>query len=316
MSELPVVVGIAVANARVDRAVRPSGEQRQGSHDASGIAEVVTSLQELAPQVIVLEATGGYDVPVVAELGTAGLAVAVVTPRQVRDCAQASGRLAKTDRLAAPVLAHFAEALHPVARPRPLPDAQGLEWAARVERRRQGVALRTAEQHRLGTTRIPAVRAPIHAQLEWLAADLRALDDELQRRVQASPLWQERAAVLRSAPGGGPIVSLTLLADRPELGQLSHAQIAALVGVAPLNRASGIWRGRRSVWGGRAAVRAALSMATLRATRCHPVIRQFYERLLAAGKAKQVALVACRHKVLTILNAVVRHKTPWQAQAA
>jgi transposase len=304
MSELPVVVGIAVANARVDRAVRPSGEQRQGSHDASGIAEVVTSLQELAPQVIVLEATGGYDVPVVAELGTAGLAVAVVTPRQVRDCAQASGRLAKTDRLAAPVLAHFAEALHPVARPRPLPDAQGLEWAALVE------------QHRLGTTRIPAVRAPIHAQLEWLDADLRALDDELQRRVQASPLWQERAAVLRSAPGGGPIVSLTLLADRPELGQLSHAQIAALVGVAPLNRESGIWRGRRSVWGGRAAVRAALSMATLRATRCHPVIRQFYERLLAAGKAKQVALVACMHKVLTILNAMVRHQTPWQAQAA
>jgi transposase len=314
MSELPVVVGIAGAKARLDLAVRPSGEQRQVSHDASGIAEVVTSLQELAPQVIVLEATGGYEVPVVAELGTAGLAVAVVTPRQVRDFATASGRLAKTDRLAAQVLAPCAEALHPVARP--LPDAQGQELAALVERRRPGVALRTAEQHRLGTTRTPAVRAPIQAHLEWLDADLRALDDELQRRVKASPLWQEREALLRSAPGGGPIVSLTLLADLPELGRLSHAQLAALVGVAPLNRASGIWRGRRSVWGGRAAVRAALSMGTLRATRCHPVIRQFYERLLAAGKAKKVALVACRHKLLTILNAMVRHQTPWQAQAA
>ena len=314
MSELPVVVGIAVAKARLDLAVRPSGEQRQVSHDASGIAEVVTYLQELAPQVIVLEATGGYEVPVVAELGTAGLAVAVVNPRQVRDFAKASGRLAKTDRLDAQVLAHFAEALHPVARP--LPDAQGLELAALVERRRQVVALRTAEQNRLGTTRTPAVRAPIHAHLEWLDADLRALDDELQRRVKASPWWQERAAVLRSAPGVGPIVSLTLLADLPELGRLSHAQIAALVGVAPLNRESGIWRGRRSVWGGRAAVRAALYMGTLRATRCNPVIRQFYERLLAAGKAKKVALVACMHKLLTILNAMVRHQTPWQAQAA
>jgi len=313
MSELPVVVGIAVANARVDRAVRPSGEQRQGSHDASGIAEVVSYLQELAPQVIVLEATGGYEVPVVAELGTAGRAVAVVNPRQVRDFAKASGRLAKTDRLDAQVLEHFAEALHPV--PRPLPHAQGQELAAMVERRRQVVALRTAEQNRLGTTRTPAVRAHIQAHLEWLDADLRALDDELQRRVKASPLWQEREALLRSAPGVGPIVSLTLLADLPELGRLSHAQLAALVGVAPLNRESGIWRGRRSVWGGRAAVRAALYMGTLRATRCNPVIHQFYERLLAAGKAKKVALVACMHKLLTILNAMVRHQTPWQAQA-
>jgi transposase len=268
----------------------------------------------VAPQVIVREATGGYAVPVVAERGTAGRAVAVVTPRQVRAFAKASGRLAKTDRLAAQVLAHVAEALHPVARP--LPAAQGQELAALVERRRQGVALRTAEQHRLGTPRTPAVRAPIHAHLEWLDADRRARDDELPRRVKASPLWQERAAVLRRAPGGGPLVSLTVLADLPERGRRSHAQLAARVGVAPLHRASGIWRGRRRVWGGRAAVRAALSLGTLRATRCHPVIRPFDDRLLAAGKAKQVALVACRHKLLTILNAMVRHQTPWQAQAA
>src|SRR5262249_43227180 len=168
---------MAVAKARLDLAVRPSGKQRQVSHDASGIAEGVTSLQELAPQVIVLEATGGYELPVVAELGTAGLAVAVVTPRQVRDFAKASGRLAKTGRLDAQGLAHFAEALHPVARP--LPEAQGRELAALVERRRQVVALRTAEQNRRGTPRTPAVRAPMQAHLEWLDADLRALDDEL-----------------------------------------------------------------------------------------------------------------------------------------
>lgn len=314
MSEPSVVVGIDVAKARLDLAVRPSGEQRQVSNDASGIAEVVAWLQELAPQSIVLEATGGYEVPVVAELGTAGLAVAVVNPRQVRDFAKASGRLAKTDRLDAQVLAHFAEALHPVARP--LPDAQGQELAALIERRRQVVALRTAEQNRLGVTRTLPVRAHIQAHLEWLDADLEDLDKELKRRVQASPLWQERENLLRSVPGVGPIVSLTLLADLPELGRLSHAQIAALVGVAPLNRESGTWRGRRTVWGGRAAVRAALYMGTLRATCCNPVIRTFYRRLVEKGKAKKVALVACMHKLLTILNAMVKHQAHWEAQAA
>ncbi len=261
-----------------------------------------------------LEATGGYEVPVVAELGTAGLAVAVVNPRQVRDFAKASGRLAKTDRIDAQVLAHFAEALR--TGDRPLPDAQGQELAALVERRRQVVALRTAEQNRLGVTRIPQVRAHIQAHLEWLDADLKGLDDELHRRLQASPLWQERETLLRSVPGVGPIVALTLLADLPELGRLSHAQIAALVGVAPLNRESGTWRGRRTIWGGRAAVRAALYMGTLRATCCNPLIRVFYQRLVAKGKAKKVALVACMHKLLTILNAMVRHQTSWQAQAA
>jgi transposase len=314
MSELGVAVGIDVAKAHLDLAVRPSGEQRQACNDATGIAEVVAWLQELAPQIIVLEATGGYEVPVVAELGAAGLAVAVVNPRQVRDFAKASGRLAKTDRIDAQVLAHFAEALRPVAHP--LPDAQGQELAALVERRRQVVALRTAEQNRLGVTRTPQVRAHIQAHLEWLDADLRDLDDELKRRLRASPLWQERETLLRSVPGVGPIVSLTLLADLPELGRLSHAQIAALVGVAPLNRESGTWRGRRTVWGGRAAVRAALYMGTLRATCCNPLIRTFYQRLVAKGKAKKVALVACMHKLLTILNARVRHQTTWQAQAA
>jgi transposase len=176
--------------------------------------------------------------------------------------------------------------------------------------------MRTAEQHRQATVRVEPVRARIQAHLAWLDGELADMDDELRRRVRASPVWRERDDLLRSVPGIGPVLSLTLLADVPELGRLSHAQIAASVGVAPLNRDSGTVRGRRAVWGGRAAVRTVLSMGTLRATRCNPVIRRFYDRLLAAGKAKKVALVACMHTLLTILNAMLKHQAPWQAQAA
>jgi len=200
--------------------------------------------------------------------------------------------------------------------PRPLSDDDAQALAALAERRRQVVAMRTAEENRLGATRVTLVRARIQAHLEWLEADLKEVDDDLHRRLRASPLWREQADRLRSVPGIGPVLSLTLLADLPELGRLSHGQIAALVGVAPLHRDSGTLRGRRAVWGGRRAVRTALYMGTLRATRCNPVIRAFYERLVAAGKAKKVALVACMHKLLTILNAMLKHKTPWQAQAA
>jgi transposase len=188
--------------------------------------------------------------------------------------------------------------------------------AALVERRRQVVAMRTAEENRLGATRVALVRTRIQAHLQWLETDLQEIDDDPRLRLRASPLWRAQDDLLRSAPGIGPILSLTLLAELPELGRLSHAQIAALVGVAPLNRDSGTLRGRRTVWGGRRAVRTALSMGTLRATRCNPTIRPFYARLLAAGKAKKVALVACMHKLLTILNAMLKHQTPWQAQAA
>ncbi len=309
-----VVVGIDVAKAWLDVAVRPSGEQRRLDQTAVGIAQAVAWLQRLGPQVIVLEATGGYEAALVAELGVAGLPVAVINPRQVRDFAKATGRLAKTDRLDAQVLAHFAEVLRPA--PRPLPDAQAQALAALVERRRQVVAMRTAEQNRRGAVRVEPVRARIQAHLAWLEAELADVDTELRHLVRASPLWREQGDLLRSVPGIGPIVSLTLLADLPELGRLSHGQIAALVGVAPLNRDSGTLRGRRAVWGGRATVRAALYMGTLRATRCNPAIQPFYDRLVAAGKAKKVAIVACMHKLLTILNAVVRHQTRWQAQVA
>ncbi len=309
-----VVVGIDVAKMALDVAVRPRREQRELRNDAEGIAELVAWLQVVHPEVIVLEATGGYEAPVVAALGLAGLPVAVVNPRQVRDFARASGQLAKTDRLDAQVLAHFAAALHPA--PRPLPDAQAQELAALVERRRQLVAMRTAEQARLGVTRVARVRIHIQAHLAWLEGEVADLDADLQRLVRASPLWRAQDDLLQSVPGIGPIIALSLLADLPELGRLSPAQIAALVGVAPLNRASGTWRGRRSVWGGRAAVRAALYMGTLRATRCNPAIAAFYQRLVQAGKPKKLALVACMHKLLTILNAMVKHQAPWQAQAA
>jgi len=309
-----VIVGIDVAKASLDVAVRPSGEQRRLDNDAAGIAEAVAWLRAIGPQLIVAEATGGYEAPLVAELGLATLPVVVVNPRQVRDFARATGRLAKTVRLDAQVLAHFGEAVRPT--PRPLPEVAAQELAALVERRRQVVTMRTAEANRLGTTRVASVRARIQAHLAWLEAEVAEVDKELRQRLRASPLWREQDDLLRSVPGIGPVLSLTLLAELPELGQLSHGQIAALVGVAPLNRDSGTQRGRRAVWGGRREIRTALYMGTLPATRCNPVIRTFYERLLTAGKAKKVALVACMHKLLTILNAMLKHRTPWQAQAA
>ena len=309
-----VVVGIDVAKAALDVAVRPQGEERHLANDAAGIAALVEWLRALNPDVIVVEATGGYEAPLVAELGIASLPVAVVNPRQVRDFARATGRLAKTDRLDAQTLAHFGQAVRPT--PRPLPDAAAQASAALVERRRQVVAMRTAEENRLGATRVALVRTRIQAHLAWLEVDLGEIDEDLRQRLRASPLWRAQDDLLQSVPGIGPIVSLTLLAELPELGRLSHAQIAALVGVAPLNRDSGTLRGRRAVWGGRRAVRTVLYMGTLRATRCNPAIQPFYERLLAAGKAKKVALVACMHKLLTILNAMVKHQAHWQAQAA
>lgn len=303
------VVGIDVAKAGLDVAVRPSGEERHLANASAEIAELVGWLSALQPQLIVVEATGGYEAPLVAELGIAHLPVAVVNPRQVRDFARASGRLAKTDRLDAQTLAHFGQAMRPT--PRPLPDQETQALAALVERRRQVVAMRTAEQNRLGATRVAAVRSRIQAHLTWLDEELHALDEELRRRLRASPLWRAQDDLLRSVPGVGPTLALTLLAELPELGRLARPQIAALVGVAPLNRDSGTLRGQRSIWGGRAAVRTTLSMATLRATRCNPVIQRFYDRLVAAGKAKKVALVACMHKLLTILNAMVRDDKPW-----
>ena len=302
-------VGSDVAAAHVDVAVRPSGEQWQVARTEAALAALVERLQALHPQLVVLEATGGLEAPVVAALGVAGLPVAVVNPRQVRDFAKATGRLAKTEPLDAQVLAHFAEAVQPAARP--LPDACTQELGALLTRRRQLVEMLTAERNRL--RQAPrGLRGRVQEHIRWLERHLAELGRELDHAVRASPAWRAKEQLLRSVPGVGPVLSLTLLAQLPELGTLNRKQIAALVGVAPLNRDSGTRRGKRACWGGRGQVRAVLYMATLAAIRHNPVIRTFYARLCAAGKLPKVAITACMHKLLLILNAILRSHTAWR----
>lgn len=306
-------VGIDVAKAQLDIAVRPSGEQWTVPYEEAALAALVPRLQALGPALVVLEATGGREMRVVAALAAAGVPVAVVNPRQVRDFARAVGQLAKTDALDAHLLARFAAVVQPP--PRALPDAQAQQLAAWLTRRRQVVGILVAERQRLDTA-LPTVRVRVQAHLNWLEEELADLDDTLTRAVQASPVWRVNDQLLRSVPGIGPATAFALLADLPELGTLDRKALATLVGVAPLNGDSGTLRGRRLIYGGRARVRCALYMATLVATRFNPVIRTFYARLCAAGKPKKVALVACMHKLLTILNAIVRDQTPWRAAAA
>jgi transposase len=262
---------------------------------------------------IVLEATGGFELAVTAALAAARQPVVVVNPRQVRDFAKATGQLAKTDVLDAAILAQFAEAVRPALRP--VPEATTQAFGALLTRRRQLIEMRTAEQNRLGSAP-RSVRQEIQAHLAWLEKRLGRLDDELGKGVRNSPIWREKDDLLRSTPGVGPVLARTLLASLPELGTLNRKQIAALIGVAPFNRDSGTLRGRRTVWGGRAQVRAALYMGALEAVRNNPLLRAFYQRLLAAGKVKKVALTASMHKRLLILNAMLKHGTPWRLHPA
>ena len=313
MSHEPCFVGIDVAKAQRDIALRPSGERWTVPNDADGVVTLVERLQPLHPTLIVLEATGGLERVATAALATAGLPVVVVTPRQARDVARATGQLAKTDALDARALAHFADVIRPT--PRPLPDAQTQELRALLGRRQQLIVMRTAEQHRLAGTS-GRLHTDIEAHITWLNARLAMLDNDLETLLRASPLWRENDDLLQRAPGIGPVCARTLVLALPELGTLKRQQIAALVGVAPLNGDSGTLRGRRVIWGGRAPVRTVLSMGTLVATRYNPRIKAFYERLLAAGKAKKVALTACMHTFLTILTAMLTHRTPWQSQEA
>ncbi len=306
-------VGIDVAQATLEIAVRPTGESWQVANDEVAFGALVDRLRELAPTLIVLEATGGIQLPVVGALAAAGLPVVAMNPRQVRDFAKATGKLAKTDRIDAQVLAHFADAVRPEVRP--LPDAATRELAILVARRRQLLEMRVAEQNRSRGVP-PRIRAQIREHITWLNRCLAELDRELGQLVRSSPVWRERVDLLRSTPGVGAVLSATMLADLPELGTLSHKQIAALVGLAPLNQDSGKKRGKRVVWGGRASVRGALYMATLVATRHNPMIRAFYQRLLATHKPKKLALTACMHKLLTILNAMVRSQTRWAPPVA
>ena len=304
----PRFVGIDVTKAHIDAAVRPEGQVWRIPYDGAGTEDLVTQLVNMAPDTVLLEATGGLELPLVAALAAAALPVVVVNPRQVRDFAKATGRLAKTDALDAQVLAHFAEAVRPPVRP--LRDADTQELNSLTTRRNQVMTMMVAERNRLGRA-TGAVRPRIEAHLNWLRQELDGLDQEPRDLLRRSPVWREKDDLLRSVPGVGQQVSLTLLAYLPELGTLDRRQIAALVGVAPINRDSGAMRGKRTVWGGLARVRAVLYMGALVASRYNPVIRALYQRLVSAGKPKKVALSACMRKLLTIVNAMVKTGQHW-----
>jgi transposase len=305
---VPCYVGIDVAKAHLDVSVYPPAPRWRVAHDEAGLATLVAHLQSLAPALVVLEATGGWETDVATALALAGLSVAVVNPRHVRDFAKAVGHLAKTDQLDADVLALFAARLQPV--PRPLPDTAHQELAALVARRRQLVEMLTAERNRLPLAR-GRIKHDVQVHIHFLEQRLKDTDADLRTTIQASPLWRTRDHLLRSVPGIGPTTAATLIAELPELGRRSRHQLAALVGVAPLHRDSGTRQGPRTTWGGRATVRAPLYMATRVATRYNPTIQAFYQRLRAAGKPPKVALVAAMHKLLTILNAIVKSQQPW-----
>jgi transposase len=305
-----VYVGIDVSKARLDVAVQPTGDTWSCAYEEAQLPTVVSRLHALAPALILLEATGGYEVLVASALAAAGLPVVVVNPRQVRDFAKALGRLAKTDDIDAHILALFAERVRPPLRPLPDPALQDL--AARVARRRQLVEMLTAERHRHAQAPEGRVRRDIAQHIRWLERRVSDSTDDIGRVLHDSPVWRVKDDLLRSTPGVGPGTAAVLIAHLPELGTLSRRQIAALVGVAPFNCDSGTRAGTRHIWGGRVAVRQALYMATLAATRCNPAIRAFYQHLLAAGKQKKVALVAAMRKLLTILNAMVKHQQSWR----
>lgn len=309
-----MLIGIDVAKAELVVGSRPDGQRWTVANDERGVRSLVDRLREETPELIVLEATGGYELLCVGALAAAALPVVVVNPRQVRDFARATGQLAKTDRIDADILALFAERVRPAVRA--LPDAEAQELDALLARRRQLLEMLQAERNRLGQVfgrgKRP-VKKSLKAHIAFLERELRIADTDLSDMIRRSPAWRERDDLLQSVPGIGRVVSLTLLADLPELGRLSRREIAKLVGVAPLSRDSGTFRGSRFVQGGRASVRAMLYMGALVATKRNAVIRAFYQRLVAAGKPKKLALVACMRKLLTILNTMVRTGQRWSA---
>ena len=306
-------VGIDVSKEWLDVYVAPSSKRMRVRNDESGFGPLTSELKQAAPTLIVLEASGGYQAAVVAALSVEKLPVAVVNPRQVRDFARGLNQLAKTDRLDAQVLARFAEVVKP--EPKPLRDEETLLLEALATRRRQLVEMITAESNRLAQSAKP-LRREIQDHIDWLKRRLKDLNRELDQAIRNSPVWREKEDLLRGVPGVGRVLSVTLLSAVPELGKLDRKEIAALVGVAPLNRDSGKYVGKRSCWGGRAVVRGALYMATLSATKHNPVIRDFYQRLCRAGKEKKTALVACMRKLITILNAMMRSGHSWQPALA
>ena len=310
MDERENFIGIDVSKETLEVAVKPLGERITFAQTEDGLTLMVDFIRSCSPRLVVLEATGGLERAAVGILGAKGLPVVVVNPRQVRDFAKAKGILAKTDKIDAWVIADFAEAIRPEIRPLKTEDMQELE--ALLIRRRQVVQMVTAEKERL----YPASRSmkkDIQAHIQWLEKCRDKLEKDLDGRIRKTPLWRAKDEILQSAKGAGPVLSHTLLGKLPELGTLNRKQVAKLVGIAPLNRDSGKFRGRRTVWGGRAEIRSVLYMATVAAIRSNPVIRAFYQRLIKKGKMKKVAITACMRKLLTILNAMVKNHTPWRA---
>jgi transposase len=307
---VPSFVGIDVSKDRLDVHVLPSRQCFAVARNGEGLEQLVGELRRLAPALIVLEATGGFELTVAAALASAGLPLAVVNPRQIRDFARAIGRLAKTDTLDAEVIARFAERVRP--EPRRLADADSRSLAELVARRRQVVEMIGMESNRLRQAGNPRVQRTLRATLKALTAQLAELDRDIDDTIKRSPVWRAVDTLLTSVPGVGEVTSHTLIADLPELGQLDRHRLAALVGVAPINRDSGRMRGRRSIAGGRSDVRSTLYMATLSAIRWNPVISGHYKALVDRGRPKKVALVACMRRLLGILNAIMRTSTPWQ----
>jgi transposase len=302
-------VGIDVSKDTLDVCVYPTQDSFCVPNSPDGIDELIKRLKPIESQLIVFEATGGYETLAVSSLAAARLPVVVVNARQVRDFAKSIGQLAKTDRIDAGVIARFASAVKPELRP--VKDSPSQELTGLVTRRRQIVDMIVAETNRLKASSRRTGR-DIQAHIRWLQKRLKQVDDEIKRDIKNGPLWRTTDQILQSAPGVGPATSATLISCLPELGQLDNKKIACLIGVAPLNRDSGRYKGRRTIWGGRGQVRAVLYMSTLSAMRSNPVIRQFYQRLREAGKCFKVAIVACMRKLLVILNAMVRNQTMWR----
>lgn len=306
-------VGIDVSKAWLDIAVHEQAESYRAGNNDAGIASLLKRMKKLKPTLIVLEPTGGFEMLVVAELSHAGLPVVAINAKRVRDFARATGQLAKTDKLDAKVLAHFAAAVRPVLRN--LRSQEEEQLTALLTRRKQVLDMLTMEKNRLVTVRAK-MRSAIEAHIQWLSKSLKELDKEIEDFVKSSAVWKEKDVLLQSVPGVGPVTSATMLGMLPELGKLNRQEIAALVGVAPVNKDSGKKQGKRRVYGGRADVRSVLYMAALAAKKFNPVIRKFYERLIKQGKEKKVALTACMRKLLVILNAMMHTNQPWRTQTA
>jgi transposase len=306
----PVFAGIDVAKDRLDVHLRPSGQTFAVPRNGTGIEQLLDRLRGAPPTLVVMEATGGFELTVAAAIAGAGLPLAVVNPRQIRDFARATGRLAKTDRLDAEMIALFAERIHP--EPRPVPDEDAQALAELVARRRQIIEMIGMELNRRRQARAKRVARTIAATLRVLEAQLAEIDDDIDGAIRGTPAWRAADDLLQSVPGVGPVASRTLIAEMPELGQLDRRAAAALVGVAPINRDSGRMRGHRSIAGGRTTLRCALFMATLSAVRWNPVLKAHYQQMLQRGRPKKVALIACLRRLLTILNAIIRAQQPWQ----